>query len=105
MALEIKQRQPKDLPECIDCQDGYYIWYDLYSYCISRIRKERREDIAWHSSLEGAVFHVIKLKQQENIKTLGMQSLADRVSALETEQHKLAETLVLQFAKMNRTKN
>ena len=34
-----------------------------------------------------------------------MQSLADRVSALETEQHKLAETLVLQFAKMNRTKN
>lgn len=46
MALEIKQRQPKDLPECIDCQDGYYIWYDLYIYCISRIRKERREDIA-----------------------------------------------------------
>lgn len=105
MALEIKQRQPKDLPECIDCQDGYFIWYDLYNYCISRIRKERREDIAWHSSLDGAVFHVIKLKEQENIQTLGMQSLADRVSTLETEQHKLAETLVLQFAKMNRTKN
>nr|DAX35651.1 MAG TPA: hypothetical protein [Bacteriophage sp.] len=105
MALEIKQRQPKDLPECIDCQDGYYIWYDLYSYCISRIRKERREDIAWHCSLEGAVSSMIKFKIQENIKTLGMQSLADRVSALETEQHKLAETLVLQFAKMNRTKN
>ena len=100
MALEIKQRQPKDLPECIDCQDGYFIWY-----CISRIKKERREDIAWHSSLESAIFHVIKLKEKENIQTLGMQSLADRVSAIETEQHKLAETLVLQFAKMNRTKN
>ena len=105
MALEIKQRQPKDLPECIDCQDGYYIWYDLYSYCISRIRKERREDIAWHSSLEGAVSSMIKFKIQENIQNIGMQSLVDRVSALEIEQHKLAETLVLQFAKMNRTKN
>lgn len=105
MALEIKQRQPKDLPECIDCQDGYYIWYDLYSYCVSRVRKERREDIAWHCSLQGAVSSMIKFKIQENIQSLGMQSLADRVSAIETEQHKLAETLVLQFAKMNRTKN
>lgn len=105
MALEIKQRQPKDLPECIDCQDGYFIWYDLYSYCISRIKKERREDIAWHPSLESAIFHVIKLKQQENIQTLGMQPLADRVKALEKERQKLAETLVLQFAKMNNTKN
>lgn len=105
MALEIKQRQPKDLPECIDCQDGYFIWYDLYSYCVSRVRKERREDLAWHCSLQGAVSSMIKFKIQENIQKLGMQSLADRVSALETEQHKLAETLVLQFAKMNRTKN
>lgn len=105
MALEIKQRQPKDLPECIDCQDDYYIWYDLYSYCISRIRKERREDIAWHSSLESAVFHVIKLKEQENIQTLCMQSLADRVKALEMERHKLAETLVLQFVKNNKAEN
>lgn len=45
MALEIKQREPEELPECIDCQDGYYIWYDLYSYCVSRVRKERREDL------------------------------------------------------------
>lgn len=105
MALEIKQRQPKDLPECIDCQDGYYIWYDLYSYCVSRVRKERREDLAWHCSLEGAVSSMIKLKEQENIQTLGMQSLADRVSAIETEQHKLAETLVLQFAKKNKARN
>ena len=105
MALEIKQRQPKDLPECIDCQDGYYIWYDLYSYCISRIRKERREDIAWHCSLEGAVSSMIKLKEQENIKTLGMQPLVDRVKALEKERQKLAETLVLQFAKKNKARN
>lgn len=48
---------------------------------------------------------MIKLKEQENIKTLGMQSLADRVKALEKERQKLAETLVLQFAKMNNTKN
>ena len=34
-----------------------------------------------------------------------MQSLVDRVKALEKERQKLAETLVLQFAKMNRTKN
>lgn len=105
MALEIKQRQPKDLPECIDCQDGYFIWYDLYSYCISRFKKERREDIAWHSSLEGAVFHMIKIKEQENIQTLGMQSLADRVKILETERHKLAETLVLKFAMKNKGEN
>ncbi len=105
MALEIKQRQHKDLPECIDCQDGYYIWYDLYSYCVSRVRKERREDLAWHCSLEGAVSSMIKLKEQENIKTLGMQPLVNRVKALEKERQKLAETLVLQFAKMNRTKN
>ena len=105
MALEIKQREPKDLPECIDCQDGYYIWYDLYSYCISRIRKERREDLAWHCSLGGAVSSVIKLKEQENIQTLGMQSLVDRVKALEKERQKLAETLVLQFAKKNNARN
>ena len=105
MALEIKQRQPKDLPECIDCQDGYYIWYDLYSYCVSRVRKERREDLAWHCSLQGAVSSMIKFKIQENIKTLGMQPLVDRVKALETEQHKLAETLVLQFAKKNKARN
>ena len=68
---------------------------------------ERNAEKILHGTLllESAIFHVIKLKQQENIQTLGMQSLADRVSALETEQHKLAETLVLQFAKMNRTKN
>lgn len=105
MALEIKQRQPKDLPECIDCQDGYYIWYDLYSYCVSRVRKERREDLAWHCSLEGAVSSMIKLKEQENIKTLGMQLLVDRVKALEKERQKLAETLVLQFAKKNKARN
>ena len=105
MALEIKQRQPKDLPECIDCQDGYYIWYDLYSYCVSRVRKERREDLAWHCSLEGAVSRMIKLKEQENIKTLGMQPLVDRVKALEKERQKLAETLVLQFAKKNKARN
>ena len=105
MALEIKQRQPKDLPECIDCQDGYYIWYDLYSYCVSRVRKERREDLAWHCSLEGAVSSMIKLKEQENIKTLGMQPLVDRVKALEKERQKLAETLVLQFAKKNKARN
>lgn len=102
MALEIKQREPKNLPECIDCQDGYYIWHDLYSYCISRFKKESRKDIAWHCSLESAVFHMIRIKEQDNIQTLGMQSLADRIKALEKEQQKLAKTLVLQFAKKNK---
>lgn len=105
MTLKIKQREPEELPECIDCQDGYYIWYDLYSYCVSRVRKERREDLAWHCSLQGAVSSMIKFKIQENIQNLGMQSLVDRVKALEKERQKLAETLVLQFAKMNNTKN
>ena len=102
MALEIKKRKPEELPECIDCQDGYYIWYDLYSYCVSGVRKERREDLAWHCTLEGAVSSMIKFKEQENIKTLGIQSLVDRVKTLEKERHKLAETLVLQFAKKNK---
>lgn len=48
---------------------------------------------------------MIKLKEQENIKTLGMQPLVDRVKALEKERQKLAETLVLQFAKKNKARN
>ena len=86
--INIKQRNVKDLPCVIDCGDEYYIWWDLYSWCISKNKltgkgDKRRVDISWHNSITESLEKVICYKIADDLNTSELISIKDRLNQLE----------------------